>query len=282
MEEKISVKPEVLQWAFQRIGKPPGPTAPAWINRAARWLDSSKPPTFRQLLTFSRKAHIPIYRLRYDEPPPKAKMPIPDMRASENGEASEPSLNLIHAIHLCRLRQEWYKGYLNSISDTFCDFVGSASLEDSADEVVSSMRDKLGLHETSLRGSQEDRLKALTEAAEALDILVMRSSMVRNSHYMLNPTEFRGIVLADKVDKKVPSLFINSAAPKNTLAFMFAHGLAHIWLGETAVSGGKGGQYLNTDAQKVDQWCHRVATEFLAPAYHPTQNHHYVRSASQS
>ena len=274
VEEKVSISPEVLQWAFQRIDKQPGPAAPAWINRAARWLDSSKPPTFRQLLTFADHAHIPLYYLRRDEPPPKDKVPIPDMRAMASGEIPEPSLGLIEAIHLCRLRQEWYKGYLNSTSDIFCDFVGSASLEDSAEEVATSMLDKLGLHETPLRGSQEDRIKALTEAAETIGIMVMRSSMVRNPYRMLKPAEFRAISVADEVDKRAPVIFINSAAAKSTLTSTFAHELAYIWLGVTALSGGKGSQYLNAGAKKVDQWCHRVTTEFLVLANHPTQNHH--------
>ena len=272
-EEKVSISPEVLKWAFRRIGKPPGPTAPAWINRAARWLDSDKQPTFRQVKAFAQHAHLPLYYLRRDEPPPKAKVSIPDMRAIASGEVPEPSLGLLGAIHLCRLRQEWYKGYLRSGSDVFCDFVGSASLEDLADEVAASMRDKLGLHEIPLRGSQEDRLKTLTEVAEKIGILVMRSSMVRNPYRMLKPEEFRGIALADEVDKETPVIFINSAAPKSTLAFTFAHELAHIWLGENALSGGEDGQYLSIDAKQIEQWCDRVAVEFLAPAHYLTQNH---------
>ena len=278
MEEKIDISPEVLKWVFRRIGKHPGPTAPAWINRATRWLDSGKQPTFRQVINFARKAHLPLDYLLGDKPPPKAKVPIPDMRAIENGEAPEPSLGLLDAIHLCQMRQEWYNGYLHSTSDIFCNFVGSASLEDSAEKVAASMRDRLGLHETSLRGSQEDRLKALTEVAEKIGILVMRSSMVRNSHHMLNPAEFRGAALADEADKRVPVIFINSAAAKDTLAFTFAYELAHIWLGETALSGGKGDQYLSTEAKQIEQWCDRVATQFLAPAHHLTQNHHSLEA----
>ena len=278
MEEKIDISPEVLKWAFRRIGKPPGPNAPAWLNRAALWLDSGEQPTVKQVRAFSRKAHIPLYRLRHDEPPPKAEVPIPDMRAIKKGEAPEPSLDLLYAIHLCQMRQEWYNGYLHSTSDIFCDFVGSASLEDSAEEVAASMRDRLGLHEIPLRGSQEDRLKALTAAAETIGILVMRSSMVRNSHHMLNPAEFRGAALADEADKRVPVIFINSAAAKDTLAFTFAYELAHIWLGETALSGGKGDQYLSTEAKQIEQWCDRVATQFLAPAHRLTQNHHSLEA----
>ena len=278
MEEKIDISPEVLKWAFRRIGKLPGPNAPAWINRATRWLDSGEQPTFRQVINFARKAHLPLDYLLGDKPPPKAKVPIPDMRAIENGEAPEPSLGLLDAIHLCQMRQEWYNGYLHDTSDIFCNFVGSASLEDSAEKVAASMRDRLGLHETSLRGSQEDRLKALTEATEKIGILVMRSSMVRNSHHMLDPAEFRGAALADEADKRVPVIFINSAAPKDTLAFTFAHELAHIWLGETALSGGDGGQYLCANAKQIEQWCDRVATQFLAPVHHLTQNHHSLEA----
>ena len=224
-------------------------------------------------MNFAQRARLPLDYFLYDKPPPKATVPIPDMRPIGNTEVPEPSLELLTMIHLCRLRQEWYKEYLRSGSDVFFDFVGSASLEDSAEEVAASMRDKLGLREVPLRGTQEDRIKALTEAAETLGILVMRSSMVRNSHHMLNPAEFRGIALADEVDKQVPVIFINSAAPKSTLAFTFVHELAHIWLGETALSGGEGNPYLSADAKKIEQWCECVAVAFLAPAHRFTQHH---------
>ena len=276
---KVSVSPEVLKWAFRRIGKHPGPNAPQWIRRVEQWPEDDNKPTFKkpdftQVINFAKKAHLPLDYFLSDKPPPRDKVPLPDMRAIGNKEVPEPSLDLLEMIHLCQWRQEWYKDYLNGISDTFCDFVGSALLEDSAEEVAASMQNRLGLHEVPLRGTQEDRLKALTEAAETLGILVMRSSMVRNSHHMLNPAEFRGIALADEVDKQVPVIFINSAAPKSTLAFTFAYEMAHIWLGVTALSGGKGDQYLSTDAKQIEQWCECVAVAFLAPAHHLTQSHH--------
>ena len=278
-EERVSVSPEVLKWAFRRIGKQPGPNAPAWVREVERWPEDDerptfKKPTFTQVINLARKSHLPLDHFLRDKPPPRAKVFIPDMRAIGNAEVPEPSLNMLAMIHLCQLRQEWYKDYLHSGSDVFYDFVSSASLEISAEEVAASMRDKLSLHEIPLKGSWKDSLKALTEAAEDIGILVMRSSMVHNSHHMLNPQEFSGIALADEMEKEAPVIFINSAAAKGTLAFTFAHELAHIWLGVTALSGGKGDQYLSTDAKQIEQWCARAATQFLAPAHRLTQNHH--------
>ena len=277
--ERVSVSPEVLKWAFRRIGKQPGPNAPAWVREVERWPEDDerptfKKPTFTQVINLARKAHLPLDHFFRDKPPPRAKVFIPDMRAIGNGEVPEPSLNMLAMIHLCRLRQEWYKDYLHSGSDVFCDFVGSASLEDSAEEVAASIRNKLGLHEILPRDSRKDKIKILAEAAEDIGLLVMRSSMARNSHHMLNPKEFRGIALADEEDKETPVIFINSAVAKGTLAFTFAHELAHIWLGVTALSGGEGDQYLNTEAKQIEQWCARVATEFLIQAHHSTQKHH--------
>ena len=281
-EEKVSISPEVLKWAFRRIGKHPeqaNPEAPGWVRKVEQWPEDDdrptfKKPTFTQVINFARKAHLPLDYLLRDKPPPKAKVSLPDMRAVRNGEIPEPSLELLKTIHLCQWRQEWYKDYLHSISDISCDFVGSAAPDDSAQEVATAMRDRLGLHDVSRRGSQEDKIRALTEAAEKMDVLVMRSSMFRSPHRMLKPEEFRGFSLADEVDKQAPVIFINSAAPKSTLAFTFAYEMAHIWLGVTALSGGEGDRYLSTDAKQIEQWCHRVATQFLAPTHHLTQSHH--------
>ncbi|MGI9346349.1 MAG: ImmA/IrrE family metallo-endopeptidase, partial [Gammaproteobacteria bacterium] len=258
--ERIEVKPAIIQWMFDRTGQhPEQEDAPNWTRMVAGWLE--KPPTLKQLLAAANSAHIPFDYLLRDEPPPKAVVPLPDMRTVENREITEPSLDLLEVIHLCQWRQEWYKDYLHRTSNASCDFVGSASLEDEPQRVAATIRKLLQLPLIPPKGTWEQRVKDLTQqAAEKVGVLSMRMSMLGSHHRMLDPEEFRGFALADD---RAPVICINGADSKGAQAFTFAHEFAHLMLGETALSGSPRPTEETSD---VEQWCNAVAAEFLVPA----------------
>lgn len=257
--ERIAVSPSVIRWMFERTGKNPDQKdSPGWVREAAKWLKGDKQPTLNQVIQTARSAHIPVDYLLSDTPPPRAEVPLPDMRTIENREITEPSLELLEIVHLCQWRQEWYKDYLHRISNISCDFVGSASLDSEAKDVATDMKRRLG--QPAARRAPEDRVKPLTQASENLGILVMRGSMIKSWHRNLNPEEFRGFAL---VDDRAPLIFINSRDSKAAQTFTLVHELAHLWLGKTALSGSP---YLGDNAKKEEQWCNRVAAEFLVPA----------------
>lgn len=258
-EEQIEVSPEVIEWMFERTGKHPDQKkAPKWTLEAAKWLEG-KHPTLNELIDTARRAHIPFDYLLAAEPPLPAEVPLPDMRTIGKKKSAQPSLELLETVHLCQWRQEWYKVYLHRISDAHCKFVGSASVEDSTRDVAAAMRELLRLPLMPPKGSREQRIKDLATSAEAVGVLVMRMSMLGSHHRMLDPREFSGFALADD---RVPLIFTNGADGKDAQAFTFAHEFAHLMLGKTALSGS---DRPTEETHQAEQWCTKVAAEFLVP-----------------
>lgn len=141
-------------------------------------------------------------------------------------------------------------------------FVGVAGITDVVDEVAGQMRQVLDWMAESRAGcrTSDAALTWLREHAEAAGMLVMISGIVgSNTHRTLDPLEFRGFAL---VDRYAAVVFVNGADSKAAQGFTLVHELAHLWLGETALSD-PDPQSIRTNA--VERWCNQVAAEFLVP-----------------
>jgi transcriptional regulator with XRE-family HTH domain len=231
---RVEVKPELLTWAIERFGDQ-SDSLYEKFPKLEEWESGDTLPTLKQLEAFANAAYVPLGYLFLEEPP-KESLPIPDLRTVGGKGIQRPSPNLLDVMYLCQRRQAWYQGYAESIGEEPCEFVGSARINHSPERVANEMRQRLAFNIDERRefSTWEEALRRFIAQAEEIGILVMVSGVVgSNNRRTLDPDEFRGFALADKI---APLVFINGADAKAAQIFTLAHELAHIWLGQSAVS----------------------------------------------
>jgi Zn-dependent peptidase ImmA (M78 family) len=221
-------------------------------------------PTLKQLEQFARRTHTPVGFLFLDQPPIEP-VPIPDFRTVGDrpvGAGEIVSADLLDVVYTCQARQEWYRDHQLLNGEAPLAFVRTATSATPADRAASAMREVLGW-DAEARGrcrTWDDALTRLRESAEAAGVLVMISGIVgSDTHRKLDPAEFRGFALADAYAALV---FINGSDSKAAQVFTLVHELAHLWLGETALSDL---DPTSTRNNTVERWCNQVAAELLVP-----------------
>lgn len=257
---RVEVAPRMLRWARERAGLAPEALRERFPKLAA-WEAREAQPTLRQLEQFARATHAPIGFLFLAEPPAEP-LPIPDFRTPRNERIVRPSPDLLDMLYVCQQRQAWYRDYARASGEEPRAFVGSARVGDAAEETAERMRSALGFDLDARRDcpTWAEALRLFIEQADALGALVMVSGVVLNTtHRPLDPGEFRGFAMADAL---APLVFINGADTKSAQMFTLAHELAHLWLGESALSDATARE---VPEHAIESWCNRVAAELLVP-----------------
>lgn len=257
---RVNVKPELLTWARERASLTVASQAKKFPKLAA-WEAGAAHPTLKQLEDYAKATHAPIGFFFLEEPP-RERVPIPDFRTVANARIDRPSPELLDTVYVCERRQEWFRDFARSVQLDPLPFVGSVTMERDPAEVAPLMRQALGfdVRERRQLPTWVDALRRFIEQADTLGVLVMCSGVVlNNNRRRLDPEEFRGFAITDPL---APLVFVNGADSKAAQMFTLAHELAHIWLGQSAVS--------DTDSahipdNAVERWCNQVAAELLVP-----------------
>lgn len=257
---RVAIKPELLRWAWERAGFDRADLEHKFPQLAA-WEEGTAQPTLKQVEAFAKATYTPVGFLFLQEPPVE-KVPIPDFRTIDNQHVGHPSPDLLDTLYVCQQRQEWYRDFARSMGEKPLAFVGSASVRDEIVPAAARIRAalKFDVNERRRMPTWTDALRHFIEQADGLGILVMCNGVVHNNNYRhLDPSEFRGFAMADDL---APLVFINGADTKSAQMFTLAHELAHIWLGQSAVSDA---QPVAVPVQDVERWCNQVAAELLVP-----------------
>jgi len=257
---RVAVRPELLRWALERSGLSVEGLA-AKFPRLAAWERGEAEPTLKQLEQFAKATFTPVGYLFLREPPVE-EVPIPDFRTLPGAPRGRPSPDLLDTLYLCQQRQEWYREFARTMGEAPLGFVGSARIDDDIVANAGAMRHALGfdLAERERLPTWTEALRRFIEQADRLGVLVMVSGVVgSNNRRKLDPEEFRGFALADTL---APLVFVNGADTKAAQMFTLAHELAHVWLGESALSDVSPA---SAPSQRIESWCNRVAAELLVP-----------------
>lgn len=256
---RVPVQPPLFAWARQRA-RLDAATLDARFPQLARWESGELQPTLRQLEQYARATHAPL-GFFFLPAPPQETLPIPDFRTLGTG-APRLSADLLDVIYACQARQTWYRDEAMVNGEAPLPFVGSLTIATQPAEAASAIRHQLGF---SIQARREcptwtEALRLFIAQAEQAGVMVMVSGVVMNNNNRpLDPQEFRGFALADAI---APLVFINGTDSKSAQMFTLAHELAHLWLGQTAVSDAP---LAETPPHAVERWCNQVAAQLLVP-----------------
>ncbi|TAM33538.1 MAG: ImmA/IrrE family metallo-endopeptidase [Rhodanobacter sp.] len=257
---RVAIQPEMFRWARDRARL----DDLALLTRFPRldaWEAGEVQPTLRQLEDYARATHAPVGYFFLPEPPVEP-LPIPDFRTVADRAIARPSPNLLDMVYACQQRQDWYRDHAQVTGQLPLPFVGCLTLATPPVEAAAQLRQVLGFSVEARRAcaTWTEALRTFIEQADRIGVMVMVSGVVLNNNTRpLDPQEFRGFALSDAL---APLVFINGADSKAAQMFTLAHELAHLWLGQTALSDVSAEAVPNN---ATEGWCNQVAAELLVP-----------------
>ena len=258
------VNPENLRWARVTAGLSLDDAARllglAGDKGSARLLEMEtgvREPTRNQLVNMAKKYRRPLLALYVDGPPPAAKLNRDLRRMRDPDDTKEAWLHAMirnayvrHALLTSALEDEEEGEPLA--------FVGSAPQGSNASQLVDRLEGalKINIDDFRSKGSAAAAFDFLRSKVENLGAFVLLMGNLGNYQTSLEPKVFRGFSIAQPI---APFIVINDTDSKAAWSFTLLHELAHVFLGQSDISG-----YGSKDA--TERLCDDVAARFLLKA----------------
>jgi Zn-dependent peptidase ImmA (M78 family) len=262
------VNPEILVWARETARLTPDDAVRKLGIRDAHGVSAADRlaalekgdalPTRPMLVKMAKQYRRPLLTFYMSAPPPKGERGR-DFRTLPEGHSGVAEALLDALIRDIRARQSMVRSLLEEEEEAEpLPFVGSATMAEGVGPVLASLQKTLRISLDGFRSasSAEDAFAELRARAEKAGIFVLLIGNLGSHHTAIDLETFRGFALADEV---APFVVINDQDAQPAWSFTLLHELAHVWLGETGVSGAFAGA-------KIEQFCNQVAGEFLLPA----------------
>lgn len=262
-----AINPEILVWARETAGYEPSEAARrlrladgkavTGEEKLAAYERGEKEPSRPLLLKMSKQYRRPLLTFYLDAPPVRAYRGE-DFRTLHR--VVDPSENgMVDAmVRRIKARQDVLREALVSEQDRKpLAFIGSYSLALDVFGLVNQIRTASGFDLVAYRSkhSQEAAFQYLRERIESLGIFSVLVGNLGSHHTNLSAEIFRGFAIADPI---APFVVINSQDAKSAWPVTLLHEVAHLWLGQTGISG-------SAAERDIEKFCDSVASELLLP-----------------
>lgn len=261
------VNPQILVWARESAGLDVATAskklaladskASSAVEKLHAYEAGQRAPSRPLLVRMAKQYRRPLLTFYLNEPP----------RPGNRGEdfrtlthAVDPSQNaLVDAlVRNVRARQEIVKDALISAKerDPF-QFVASYDINKGTKGLVDHIQKSIGFDRILYRQckTQAEAFKYLRTCVEEAGVFTLLLGNLGSHHTNLSTDVFRGFALSDEI---APFVVINDQDAKAAWSVTLLHEVAHLWLGETGISGGP-------YERDVEKFCNEVASELLLP-----------------
>ena len=268
----VAVNPKVLVWAREnalieaetaakRIGLRDSKDFTA-VEKLALIERGEKHPTSTQLHKMAAAYHQPLLSLYLEDPPAKASRGQDFRSFPQQTADAQANARLDLLLRNVRAAQALVRALLEDEDHAPLAFVDSATTSSSYESLAEDIVDAIGFDRQCFRKQRtiDNAFAYLRACLEDNGVFVLLLSNLGSWQTKIDPGVFRGFSLSDPI---APFIVINNQDTKTSWAFTAIHEVAHLWLGNTGISGALG----STLAEPIETFCNRVAGAVLLPSH---------------
>ena len=215
-------------------------------------------PSHSQLSRMA-KAYRRSLLVFYLSSPPRPGDRGQDFRKVRDSQRLPYDANLDALLRDVKSRQDLVRSVLEDLESDPVQFVGTADMATPVASLARTITKTIGfsLDEFRAAKSPDQAFAYLRSRIEANGIFVLLIGDLGSHHSKISPDVFRGFAIADK---RAPFAIVNDQDAPAARSFTVVHEVAHIWLGNTGISGGA------ATTNRIEQYCNDVAAEVLLPS----------------